>query len=253
MNLSLIITRSNLKDLIETIDALNESQKVVANGGLCITYDSSIPKSAFLKPVENLSKKFKTGFFIPVPVNNLLSSAMQEATIFGSFLMTGYTRLPGGWMVIDSKSFPLVENVMEATEKQHLSLKGTITGKGHRGPGSLIPVGPLIINAPVANLKCLRYAANGSWRERGQYVFPRCRFAEIPAESYLWSLSKIEAHIPIELTPIPEPVVELTKEEEVPDETWTKEELRKFIQEKTGSAPHHMTGAKSLLETCKYL
>jgi hypothetical protein len=253
MNLSLIITQANLKEMLETIEALDESQKVVANGGLCIAYDSTIPKSAFLKPVESLSKKFKTGFFIPVPVNHLLSQAMQEATIFGSFFMTGYTRLPGGWLIIDSKAFPLVENFMEATEKQHLSLKGMITGKGNRGPGSLTPVGPLVINAPAANLKCLRYATSGSWRSRGQYVFPRCRFAEVPAESYLWAVSKIEKHVPIEPTPIPEPVVESTKEGDAPNETWSREEIRQFIKEKTGSAPHHMAGMKSLLEMSKNL
>lgn len=246
MNLSLLVTKKNIEEMRKTALKMGEAQDAPVNGAFCVFYDITIPKDEIARLIAPISGKFAAMSYGPVQVNGSMSNDLQLAVLFGHLIIQAYSRFPGAWMIVDSFSAPLIPNFMQACEKQHKGLGGGITGKGVVSEGSVLPVGPTIISLPHRAIKFLRYPVSTSWRERGRFQFARCRFVNVSADDYYWSLSETKA----------EPKEEKQEQEEVFsidfDEA-DKNELIDYITKISGRSPARNTGYPRLIAMAKEL
>ena len=123
-----------------------------------------------------------------------------------------------------------------------------MTGRAIKGEGSLLPIGPLVLDLPHRVLKFLRYPVGQSWRARGMFQFARCGFRQVNADEYLWSLAG-ERDISEEQVPSP-PTPEKENLDVEPGDvdfgSWSREKLSLFIVNSTGKRPHHSLGRLKL-------
>jgi hypothetical protein len=248
MNLALLVTKKNISEMETTAMKMGEMQDAPVNGAFCVFYDSTISKERISALISPISKRFKVLSYGPIQINGSLNNDLQVAVLFGSLIIQAYSRFPGPWMVVDSLSIPVVKDFMQVAEKQHRAMGGQMSGRCVESKGSILPVGPTIIDLPHRSLKFLRYPVNSSWRERGRFQFVRCRFSKIDAESYIWSLSENKC----------EPKELKEEEEQPPDddgdfEQWDKSKLIEYITRMSGREPHRATGMPRLISLANEL
>jgi hypothetical protein len=244
MNLALLVTKKNISEMETTARKMGEMQTSRVNGAFCVFYDSTIPKEKIISLTSGIGSSFPALSYAPIQINGSMSNDLQVAVLFGSLIIQAYSRFPGPWMIVDSLSIPLVSDFMQAAEKQHKGLGGGMSGRAVEGKGSILPVGPVVIELPHRAIKFLRYPVSVSWRERGRFQFARCRFSNIPSEDYIWSLSETKC----------EPKEE-TAEDESGDEPnfdeMGKEDLIAYIGQMTGKYPFRTTGMPRLISEAK--
>jgi hypothetical protein len=246
MNLSILVTKKNIQEMELSALRMGEMQELPVNGAFCVFYDSTISKDKIGSIMRPISSKFPAISYAPVQINGSLTNDVQLAVLFGNLIIQAYSRFPGAWLVVDSLSIPLIKDFMQATERQHKANGGGITGRGVEGKGSILPVGPTVIDLPHRAIKFLRYPVSTSWRERGQFQFARCRFANISSSDYLWSLSENKCE------PKQEKIDEPAQEDCNFDE-WEKAQLMSYILKMSGRSPHPATGMTRLISTAKEL
>lgn len=210
MNLVLLVTTANLPEIREFTQAASKLQTEPVNGALLIFHQVGIPTSTITALADDLRPMFRATLASPCNVNEALGPNGGAASLFARFLINGYTRYPGPWLVVDGFSVPVVPNFMQVAFKQHRAGNGQATGRGICNPGSICPVGPVVLELPVKRLKVLQFPAGNSWRERGQFVFARCGFSIVPAADYLFSISPEHTALKEVALP-PEPVKRLTR------------------------------------------
>lgn len=247
MNLALLVTKKNISEMEKTALKMGEMQNSVVNSAVCVFYDSTIKKDMIEQIVSPITSKFSVVSFGPTQMNGSMSHDLQLAVLFGTLVIQAYSRFPGPWMVVDSLSIPLVKDFMQASEKQHRSLGGGMSGRAVEGRGSILPVGPTVFDLPQKTLKFLRYPVNSSWRERGQFQFARCRFTKVEADNYIWSLSENKCEEK-ELKEEEEPV-----ESDQDFDNWDKPRLIEYIARMSGREPYRTTGLTRLISTAKEL
>jgi|TARA_R110002167_G_scaffold149822_1_gene343283 hypothetical protein len=249
MNLLLIVNPANLDVMSKVALAMAEKQTELVNGGLCIVHDQAISNSTIAEKFHFLGSKFKASRTVSSHLNSSLTDDAQLALLFGVFIMRVYSTFPGSWTIVDSESYPLVENFMQAAERQHGAYGGRMTGRGIKTEGAIVPVGPVTIDLSHREVKFLRYPVGESWRERGKYQFARSKFSQVNTDEYLWSLDpsfQVEKE-----EPESDPPVEEEKNEDPPDDTdfssWEKHQLMDYIEKQTGVRPHHAKGFNNLV------
>lgn len=230
MNLSLFITRANQEEMAGCVSRMAESQKEVVNGALCVTYQSQISKAKVGEIVAPLVKRFRTASVIPVQANLSATPGAQLAVMFGKWLLTGYGRYPGSWLVIDAPVEVVGDNWMTVCSKLHDSNGGKMVGRAVVGSGALLPVGPVSLELPFASMKFLRFGTNETWRERGRFLFSRCGFEQVEGWPFV---DKGEVA-----------VQEASKQES--PAAMTKKELLDAVEAATGERPHHFTKEATL-------
>ncbi len=249
MNLALLVTKKNIGEMEKTALKMGEMQENPVNGAFCVFYDDTIPKDRILNLIKPIASRFPALSYGPVQVNGSLSADLQIAVLFGMLIIQAYSRFPGAWLVVDSYAAPLVKDFMQIQERQHNSFGGLMTGRATEANGAILPVGPVVVDLPHRAIKFLRYPVSTSWRERGQFQFARCRFHNVPAAEYLWSLSET----------ICEPKPELEKEEEPEDfgeldfDNWDKPRLLHYINTLSGRDTAKNTGLPRLISMAKEL
>jgi hypothetical protein len=238
MNLSLIVSCGNLEEIALCAKKMIENQKEVHNGALSITFDDTIKQEVLEEALKPLSKKFKTTMLISVPVNKQAKEEIQKALLFGTFLIQGYGRFPGSWLIIDEKCYPSVDNFMDAAERQHNSYAAKLTGRFDITKGSALPIGPIVIDLPKNALKFLRYPVATSWRERARFFFSRCRLKNLSTSEYIFNLGDKEIKKTEKIADVPIPDAAALGHE-IDFNSLPREEVIAYIVRKTGKAPHH--------------
>jgi len=249
MNLTILVTKDNMADMAATAEAILDKQKTVVNGGLCVVHDVLIPKEEVEASFKFLSDIFKSTLRLPVEINNSLPPEVQLANLFGSFVMQGYSRFPGAWVVIDSKAFPTADNFFDIIEKQHNAYGGKMTGLATVGVGTLRPVGPVVIDLTHKSLKFLRFPVGQSWRDRGQFLFSRCKFHVLNTDEYVWSLSENHQENKEVVEPDPQEAEEVVHD--FSDigriNSWKRDKIVAYITKVDGKKPHHNLGYSKLV------
>ena len=246
MNLSLIVSDDNFAEMKASAEKMFESQETVHNGAFVVAYDQLINKDELEAAFKPLSTKFKTTALIPVPVNRNTKPEIQKALLFGTFLIQGYGRFPGAWLVCDDKGAPTTPNFMDAVDRQHNSYNAKLTGRFDVNGQSAFPIGPVVIDLPIRTLKFLRYPVSTSWRERAQFFFSRCRLKNVDPSEYLFNLGDkdIKKEEKVADVPIPDAAA---LDHTVDFNVLPREDVIEYIVRKTGKAPHHMLGQTKLV------
>lgn len=257
MNLVLLVNKGNLDDLRKSADKMVEMQDQTVNGAFLVVHDSGLDKELIEDSFAILATRFKVSSSIRVPINGSQPQENQVAVLFGTFVMQGYSRFPGPWLVVDSKALPVVKDFMGAVERQHNGLGGIMTGKAMVTETSKRPVGPVVLNFPQKALKFLRYPVGQSWRERGQFQFHRCKFTILKPSEYLWNLGDGDVEEKEEVESDPEQEDDMPIADSPPKgdvfADWTREQLSDFIAERTGKAPHYNAGFMKLVQLAETL
>jgi hypothetical protein len=223
-----------------------ESQQTVHNGALAVVCDQLLNKEEVEAAFKPLSTKFKATVLIPVPVNRSSKPEVQNALLFGTFLIQGYGRFPGPWLVCDDKGVPAVPNFMDATERQHNSYTAKLTGRFDLKDQSALPIGPVVIDLPIRALKFLRYPVSTSWRERAQFFFSRCRLKNVSPSEYLFNLGDKEVKKEEKVADVAIPDA-AALDHVIDFNSLPREDVIEFIIRKTGRAPHHKLSQTKLV------
>ncbi len=190
MNLVIFVTNQNLATVEAFCERSAELQQSLVNGALCVVHEAGMSLAAVSSAVAPLSPRFKVQTSLPVQVNLELPEDARVAAMFARFLLGAYARFPGPWLVVDQWAMPLVPEFMVLALQQHRAFGGRMTGRGIETPGSILPVGPVVLELPAQTLKFLRFSSRESWRARGRYHFGRCGFGMVQPDQYLFSVSE---------------------------------------------------------------
>jgi hypothetical protein len=257
MNLCLFVTKESLASLPPIVERMSELQQEVVNGA-CIVVHDALVKPADLAFTIPLARRFKVAASLPAQINTSTPQPIQMAALFSRLLTTAYARYPGPWLLFDEPADPKMENFMQAALRQHGEYGGKMTGRAITHPGSAVPVGPVTLEIDFKHLRFLRFPTRQSWRERGQFLFPRAGFQLVPAAEWLFDMKRVEATQP-EIRAIfhegkwanpsevdfgdPNPAYATPPPEDMSDD-----ELRSFIEVATGKKPHHFTGRDKMIQ-----
>lgn len=213
MNLALFINQENFQDLEDTIDSLVSRTSDQHNGAVVLVYHNFIEKAQIIPLANKLAPRFKSVNTLPIDLNVNMKKQGKEAQAFAQFLVNAYSRYPGPWMVIDSYTEFTKDDVLNYIEKTHRSLGKLVSGRGRTSPGSVIAIGPIVIELDGKSLAVLKHPVSEGWRSRGQFIFGR-HFGLIPAEEYPFSIDRVRTH-----KPVPGPDLEPTLVDPVVKET----------------------------------
>lgn len=189
MNLVLFVTDQNISGIRRFVTKAAELQKTKVNGALIVVHQDSLGGETIRDLVAPIIHLFPQQGAMPISTNRSYSLNGRVSSMFSVFIMQGYARFPGPWLIVDDSAEPKVEDFMQAAYKQHQIGGGKASGRALIGEGSLTPVGPVTIQLPAKDLKSLMSPTDESWRQRGRYLFSRCGFATVSISDYLFDVS----------------------------------------------------------------
>lgn len=270
MNLALFITHKNIAEVEAFCVESAKLQNDLVNGCLAVIHQKQIDPKRVAAVVSALSPKFKVKVAIPVVANLNHGELSQVSLLVSRFLIAAYSRYPGSWLMMDQLAMPTVPNWMQVVSKQHNANQAQASGRGVKNKGSLIPVGPFVMELPFKSLRFLTAVTSEGWRSRGQYFFARCGFCQIGDDEWLFRMGSIAAEkAAVESTQILESASDnlagpaVTHDQHVnPQSPWknlpsqhsviedskalTKAELLDEAERLTGTRPHHFTSEAKL-------
>ena len=232
MNLALFVTHDNLEQVRALVPILAERQQQTVNGCCLLIHSSTIPSAIINEMAARIFPRFRANALLPVQSNSGHPNHAKLASMFGRFLLGAYSRYPGAWLLMDEPAEPVVDNFMQAAERQHGAFGGKMTGRAVINKGACVPVGPVTLELPQNILRFLRFPTGDSWRTRAQHLFLRAGFQLVPADQWLFSMGE-PSHVQDAAA---------GKDDELSDE-----ELVRRVTEATGKKPHHFTGRDKLL------
>lgn len=94
-------------------------------------------------------------------------------TEFASYISRIYTLYPGESLLMDGTGIPSKEGWLEQMRSAHRTHGKAFTGRFRYDRGGAIPMGPVIFDAPMKQLKIFRFTIDPDWRSRGRYLFDR--------------------------------------------------------------------------------
>jgi hypothetical protein len=263
MNTVIFLTKDNKAEMAEAIKALAARQLTKVNGALVIAHQTVIPSKEAQRIARPLIEKFQTTSAITSSGNFSLSQEAQIAAMFARFAMLAYSRFPGGWLILDEPTAPLINDWSQAVDKLHKTHGGRACGLARQDGKTTLTHGPITLQIPWQTMKMFRFSTNESWRSRGRYLLIGAGFQPISeAEAVFCKVDEEQGRFrgvlvtdKPEYTPTAEPVVNTAWKAdpafvEGPDE---RAQLSARLEEATGKRPHHFTGIDKLRQMVQAL
>lgn len=206
MNIALLVTKTNKEEIAAFVKQAATLQEELVNGAILVVYSDELTKEEAKAVAEDINPVFKVIATLETKINRTRNSLMQIASLFARFLVSGYSKFPGPWLIVDGKSVPIKENFMQVARRQHGV--NAISGRFSYEGGGATPIGPVVISEQGNKMKFLRFTTEQSWRERGKYHFSRCERYEIPESDYCFAIDDKDIVVSVPK----EPKIEATQE-----------------------------------------
>ena len=184
MNTVLLITEKNIEELELFSTELAERQKQPVTGKLLIIASYYLDEERIKTITRNLNHLFEVSEVSSVQNSQSQSFDVQIATMVATFLIQRYTSVPGPWIIIDQRCEITVDNPLALIEKVHTANSQDNSGRASNQDGGRVPIGPVIVGAPVSKMGSLRTVSGESWRSRGRWAFSSTSWYQMTPDEY---------------------------------------------------------------------
>lgn len=184
MNTLLLVTKSNLSGMIKFAEDLAARQSDPNLGKLLVMGGSYLEASVMQKMGQLLEPHYETVELSAIQLSENTNPESQLASMVGIFLMQRYTTAPGGWLVVDSGVEISQDNPLTVIQHHFNANSTENAGRATTLKGGRVPVGPLVIGAPVKKIATLRSVSGQDWRQRGRWAFHLCSWYQFTPDEF---------------------------------------------------------------------
>lgn len=172
MNLTILLIEENVREIDAFVSAIEKFKKKIEWARAIIVVDWAIEKQgvAFADRLAAHFGDIKVHSYVcgVKPAQNKMMGLLAH------YMTSLYHFYPNEMMLIDGTGVPTKANWLESMRMAHRLGEKHFTGcfKAVEG-GGMVPMGPVIFDAPKKVIKLFRFVVEPNWRLRGQWIFGR--------------------------------------------------------------------------------